>query len=358
LRWQQILTNCSKTENDDLRRELEKLKSGVPNAPVRTSELSKVTWNAYKKHTQPNAADFPTYSEQMVLAIELARSQSTERSFEDDSPWESTETNSVDSEEYWKLFDQFKLARKNHAEAEKKLATTERELADSQRQRESMATSLVQSLDQYADYVKVGLVSKEKLDIVNEIKESNSAELGKVRAQWDDLQNRLRYLEAELDVNMVLVREITSERDALLLKLSGEAPARDPETSAEMQKLLDEFNARAQDTSDAPEKSGNELLKQFAELTERSAEKLAKREEVSRLLSVPSSNASIQSFRDKSPDTLVFSSRSVARPAHLGPLPYSRPVQKAPSSSTTRGRHFFWSKSEKKEPSYFGKKYY
>ena len=356
LKWQQILTKTSKTENDDLKKELEKLKSGDPGATVRTSELSKVVWNAHKKHEQLSAGLLPAYSENLILATELARSQSIERSFEDEISWEPPETDNDDSEEYWKLFDQFKLARQNLADAEQKLETTQRELSDSQRQRESMGLSLVHTLDQYADYVKVGLVSKDKLDIVNEIKESNSAELAKVRGEWDDLQNKVRYLEAEVDVNMALVREVTSERDTLRAKLSGEAQTKDPETSAEMQKLLDEFNARADDTSETPEKSGNELLKQFAELTERSAEKLSKREEVSRLLSLPSSNGSVQSFRGKSPDTFRSSAPS-ARTGPMGPRPYSRPSEKSPSSSTVKGFHFFFSRSEKKTTSFFGKKY-
>ncbi|KAK2755687.1 hypothetical protein FQN54_005836 [Arachnomyces sp. PD_36] len=274
----QILTSPSKTENDDLKKELDRLKSENPGATVkdpRLEELLRDTHNGYKQLSERNLT---AYSDNLIRATELARAKSIERSIPK-HPMDHPETDRKFSEEYWKLFDQFKLARQNLAEAEKKLEITERELSDSQQARESMGSSLVQALDQYSDYVKVSLVSKDQQEIVQEIRESNTAELAKMRTEWDGLQHKVRYLEAEYDISLALVRDLTSERDTLNEKLNARTEGPDQASTEEMQKLLEEFNARANDTTDTPEKTGNDLLKHFAEVTEKSAEKLAKRNE-------------------------------------------------------------------------------
>lgn len=57
--------------------------------------------------------------------------------------------------------------------------------------------------------------------------------------------------------------------------------AEDQDSIKEMQALLAEFAARDNaENPDKPEKSGIELLKHFAEVTEKSAERLAQRVEV------------------------------------------------------------------------------
>lgn len=284
--WHHILTNSSKTENDELKKELERLKTENPGATVRISQLKAMLRDTHGEYKQLSERNPTAFSQNLTLAIELARTQSIERLFEEESPSSFSETDTNNSDEYWKLFDQFKLARESLTEAEKKLDATQRELSDSQHARESLGLSLSQTLDQYADFVKVGLVTKEQQDIVREIKESNSAEVEKMRAEWDAAQHKVRYLEAEMDLNLALVRELTTERDTLREKINAKVEVKDVASTDEIQKLLEEFNARADDTS-APEKTGDDLLKQFAEVTEKSAEKLTKRNEVSKDLSLP-----------------------------------------------------------------------
>lgn len=128
------------------------------------------------------------------------------------------------------------------------------------------------------------LVDKDKLDILNEIKESNASELTRMRAEWDTLQNRVQELEGKLDVSRTIVREVCSERNALrAARDSREEELRDEDqqTLHEMKKLLEELTARMNGTSEAPELSPLDLLRQFAETTEKSADNLAKRAEVS-----------------------------------------------------------------------------
>jgi protein HOOK3 len=130
----------------------------------------------------------------------------------------------------------------------------------------------------------VGLVNKEKMDMITEVKDSNSSEISKVRAEWDELTHKVHHLEAEVDASQTLVRDVCIERDELRSILDNkqvEIHAEDEDSIKEMQKLLAEFAARENaENPDAPEKSGIELLKHFAEVTEKSAETLAKRAEV------------------------------------------------------------------------------
>jgi hypothetical protein len=70
----------------------------------------------------------------------------------------------------------------------------------------------------------------------------------------------------------------------MLEKQQTDMQSEDQSSVDEMKALLEEFTTRAGSTSDAQEKSATDLLKQFAETTERSAEKLAKRAEVSKNL--------------------------------------------------------------------------
>lgn len=340
-----ILTNSSKTENDELKKELERLKSENPGATVRTSQLSKILHDTHPGYEQLNAHNITAYSENLLLATELARAQSIERSFEE-CPSESSETDKLYSEEYWKLFDQFKLTRENLAEAEKKVEATQRELSDSQKTCESLCASLSSALDQYADFVKVGLVSKEKQDIVREVKESNSEQVEKLQAEWKALHDNVRYLEAELDVHQTLARETTAERDTLLEKLNARVDGKDLASTDEMHKLLEEFNARADDTS-ASDSTGNDLLKRLAEITEKSAEKLTRRNEVSKDL-LPSPTESLEFFplhptRPRSSSTSSSSSSMV----HI-----SRPNPRNSSSWTSF--HLFKSPSRNEKKNSFG----
>jgi protein HOOK3 len=141
----------------------------------------------------------------------------------------------------------------------------------------------------------VGLAGKEKVDMIHEVKESNSAEVAKLRAEWDECQHRIHLLEAELDASQELVREVCAERDelrSLFDKKQVEIHAEDQEMSNEMKRLLAELMAQENgDSSGASQKSGPELAKEVAELIEKYLEKLAKRAEVSRFPPVPSSGS-------------------------------------------------------------------
>ena len=132
--------------------------------------------------------------------------------------------------------------------------------------------------------VLVSLASKEKTEIVNEVKGSNSAELVKMRDDWDSVMERVHDLEAEADTSLNLVREVCSERDelrGLLDNKQSEFNSENEESMKEMQALLAEFSALSNsDVSETAPKSSIELLKQFAELTEKNIERLAKRAEV------------------------------------------------------------------------------
>lgn len=121
--------------------------------------------------------------------------------------------------------------------------------------------------------------------MLNEVKESNSSEVTKLRGDWDALTSKIHHLEAEVDASQALVRDVCAERDGLrsvLENKQAEIHAEDQDLIKEMQALLAEFAALSNaENSDALEKSGVELLKRFAEVTEKSVEKLTKRAEVS-----------------------------------------------------------------------------
>jgi protein HOOK3 len=136
----------------------------------------------------------------------------------------------------------------------------------------------------YLPHFIVQLVSKEKLDMIAEVKDSNSSEITKVREDWDELTRKIHHLEAEIDASQALVRDMVVERNELRACLDEKQAAmraEDEDFMKEIETLLAEFAARAKNENpDAPQKSGLELLKHFAEVTEKSAETLAKRAEV------------------------------------------------------------------------------
>ncbi|EEP78361.1 predicted protein [Uncinocarpus reesii 1704] len=178
----------------------------------------------------------------------------------DDSEFPDIE---IESEVYRKLREEYASLRNKLSETETRVETSERELSDAK--------------------TDLSLVDKDKLDILNGIKESTASELIKMRTEWDTLQNRIRELEGKLDVSRTIVREVCSERNALRAardRREEELRDEDQETLHEMKKLLQELTARMNGTSDEPELSPLELLKQFADTTENSADKLAKRAEV------------------------------------------------------------------------------
>ncbi|KAL1985551.1 hypothetical protein VTN96DRAFT_7771 [Rasamsonia emersonii] len=211
-----------RAENEELKKEIERLK----------------TSNSLGSRLE-------AYSENLVLTAQLAQAKSTQ------------------SEEYWKLYDQYAEVRQKLADAEDVVDTTKRQLEDAR--------------------AELGLVNKEKLDMLNEVKESNSSEIAKLRGDWDALTSKIHHLEAEVDASQALVREVCAERDELRSILENkqtEIHAEDQDLIKEMQALLAEFAALSNaENPDALEKSGTELLKRFAEVTEKSVEKLTKRAE-------------------------------------------------------------------------------
>lgn len=123
--------------------------------------------------------------------------------------------------------------------------------------------------------------------MINEIKETDSAELTKIREDWDESRQKLYNIQAEIDSSLALVRETCIERDELRTMLDNrqdtiaESRVEDNETMEEMKKLLAEIASQdSGDTSEAAQKSGVELTKQVVELIEKNLERLAQRAEV------------------------------------------------------------------------------
>ncbi|KAL5362940.1 hypothetical protein BJX96DRAFT_154903 [Aspergillus floccosus] len=215
-----------KAENEELKKEVESVKG-----PSTTAG------------SQPE-----TFSDVFVETLQRARENSTQ------------------GEEYWKLYEQYTSVLKKLAEVQDSLDGSRRALADAQ--------------------AAVDLAGKEKVDMINEIKEKDSAELTKMREEWDESQQKIYNLQAEIDSSLSLVRETCAERDELRGMLDdrqdtiAESRVEDQETMEEMKKLLAEIAAQdSGDASEASQKSGVELTKQVMELIEKNLERLAKRAE-------------------------------------------------------------------------------
>ncbi|KAJ5156496.1 hypothetical protein N7492_009299 [Penicillium capsulatum] len=226
-----------KSENDDLKREVESLK-----APS----------TAPGSHTEG-------FSENFAASVQLARNNSTQ------------------SDEYWKLYENYTGTLKRLAEIQDSLETSKKELSDAQSQ--------------------LGLVNMEKADIFREFEEHNSAELTKLRGEWDGLAQNVHHLEAEVDASQTLVREVCAEREELRKMLDtkqNEISAEDQEVMTEMQMLLGEFETHNNEGGEAPQKSSFELLKQCAGVLEKNVERLAQRAEY-----IQQQNELIKSLRER-----------------------------------------------------------
>lgn len=117
-----------------------------------------------------------------------------------------------------------------------------------------------------------------------ELEEHSSAELSKLRGDWESLTQNIHHLEAEVDASQTLVREVCSEREELRKMLDdkqNEISAEDQEVMNEMQMLLGEFEIHKTEGGEMPQKSSYELLKQCAGVLEKNVERLAQRAEVS-----------------------------------------------------------------------------
>ncbi|GAD97319.1 microtubule binding protein HOOK3, putative [Paecilomyces variotii No. 5] len=234
-----------KAENDDLKKEIDRLKSTDPSkvGGVGEDQTGEQTEIALPSDPSKIGSHLEAYSENLVLTAQLAQAKSTQ------------------SAEYWKLYDQYAEVRQKLADLEDELETNKRELQDAKNE--------------------LGLVNKEKLDMLNEVKEANSAEVSKVRAEWDALTQKVHHLEAEVDASQTLTREVCIERDELRSTLDqkrAEIRAEDQDIINEMRGLLDQFAARANNPEQF-EKSDNELLEQFSKVTEKAVDRLVKRAE-------------------------------------------------------------------------------
>ncbi|KNG82529.1 microtubule binding protein HOOK3 [Aspergillus nomiae NRRL 13137] len=215
-----------KTENDELKKEVEFLKGTSAIVNAQHEEFS------------------DTFSETLQNARE----------------------NSTQGDEFWKLYDQYVSVLKKLAESQDSFDKSSRALADAQ--------------------AAVLLASKEKLAMIDEIREIDLLESTKLRDESGEIKHKVHTLQAELEASLALAREACAERDELRTMLDNrqaeiaESRVEDQETMEEMKKLLADI--AAQDSGGAPEatqKSGVELTKQVVELIERNLERLAQRAE-------------------------------------------------------------------------------
>lgn len=131
--------------------------------------------------------------------------------------------------------------------------------------------------------LQVGLVNAEQVEMVQGLEAHNSAELTKIRDDWENLTQNVHHLEAEVDASQTLVREVCAEREELRKMLDNkqsEISSEDQEVMNEMQMLLGEFETHNTEGGEVPQKSSFELLKQCAGVLEKNVERLAQRAEV------------------------------------------------------------------------------
>ncbi|KAJ1707606.1 microtubule binding protein HOOK3 [Aspergillus oryzae] len=222
-----------KTENDELKKEIEFLK-GSSTAVIYASG--------------PVNSQHEGFSDAFSATLQRAQENSTQ------------------GDEYWKLYDQYISVLKKLAEVQDSFDKSSRALADAQ--------------------AAVLLASKEKLVMINEIKENELVESTKLRDESNEIKQKIHTLQAELDASLALAREACAERDELRTMLDNrqaeiaESRVEDQETMEEMKKLLAEIAAQESGgASEASQKSGMELTKQVVELIERNLERLAQRAE-------------------------------------------------------------------------------
>lgn len=260
------LTDPRKPESDDGKKEPESLKA---------------TSDSNTNADEPKgASDLEGYSEAFMQASQLAQANSTQRY--SNLP-RCRAGSDFPSEEYWKLFESHTKTLKELAAVQDTSETTKRSLADVMTQREASRSEPCFSADRRA----VGLANKENVDITNEVKEATAAELSKLRDDWNDFMHKNHQLQAEADASQALVSGMCSERDELrgmLDKKQTEIKAEDQNSMTEIQMLLAEFHKSGVGLDDT-QKSPQQFVEQFAELTEKTTERLAKRAEVSTRLS-------------------------------------------------------------------------
>lgn len=276
------LTRYRKLENDEVKKEPES-----PKAP--SASVSQPQWGNQRRNTNndgsKNGSGLEGYSANFMQLAQFAQVNSTQKYVSLFSYAASAKASR--SEEYWRLFENYTKSCKDLAAVQDAYDNTKRSLADATAQSESIQPN--SNLCTPPTHSLSGeLVDKEKLDIVNEIRESNSVELTRIRDDWDELIRRIHSLTAEADASHALVRAACHERD----ELRGMLDKKQTEIQAEDQNLLDEmqrFLAEFQDHGvglDSSQKPVEEFVKQCAGIIEKNTERLAKRAEVSQKLSL------------------------------------------------------------------------
>jgi protein HOOK3 len=219
------------------------------------------------------------FSERFNTSVQLAKANSAQRYV--NLGCRAYQALISDSDEYWKLYENYTSTLKKIAEVQDTLETTKKDLSEAQTQR----TKTIQEhiIRESANSCLVGLVDMEKAEMLRELEEYNSGELAKLRGDWNNLAQNVHHLEAEVDASQTLVREVCSEREELRKMLDNkqnEISAEDQEVMNEMQMLLGEFETHNSYGGDRPQKSSFELLKQCAGVLEKNVERLAQRAEV------------------------------------------------------------------------------
>ncbi|KAJ5220894.1 Microtubule binding protein HOOK3 [Penicillium citrinum] len=241
-----------KSENDDLKRDLEASKP--PSTGVSGLSVPLFVILVLLIIFQPEG-----FSESFNASVQLAR------------------TNTTQSDDYWKLYETYTGNLKRIAEIQDALDTTKKDLSDAQTQ--------------------IGLLDHEKADMLRELEEHNSDELAKLRGEWSNLSQNIHHLEAEVEASQTLVREVCAEREDLRKMLENkqnEISAEDQEVMTEMQMLLGEFETHNSEGGETPQKSSFELLKQCAGVLEKNIERLAQRAEY-----IQQQNELIKSLRER-----------------------------------------------------------
>lgn len=276
------LTSHRKLENEEMKKEPESLK-----APL--VSVSQHQWGSREQHTDSgglkHGSGLGSFSETFVQVSQLAQENSTQRYVRLFNYAESA--NMMSSEEFWRLYENYKKCLKELEAVQNAYETAKRSLADAKAQSESCIQTDFGLWKPPTNDSSGELVSKEKLDIINEVQESNSAELTKLRDDWDEIVRRNHTLTAEADASQALVRNACYERDELrgmLDKKQTEIQTEDQNLLNEMQKLLAEFQDHGVGL-DSSQKPVEEFVKQCADIIEKNTERLAKRAEVSQKLS-------------------------------------------------------------------------
>lgn len=201
---------------------------------------------------------------------------------------------STDSVAYAELLDKYTEIRKRVAEFENEVDLKNREIAE--KAQTSKEIKFPRKLCRFPrkkelTQSEVSLVEKDRLEMVNEIRAANNAEVERTRRSIDSIQSRYRTTEAELDSERFLTKGLNAERsrmrEMLIQRASGFGDE-DDEMRIEAKAILaimdrDDFQV------------DSEFRGRLNNFLTRSAEQSAQRTEVSTLISQSNLDASFPS---------------------------------------------------------------